>query len=103
MIVSFFGAAVVRGPTDVLVDERGAGRWRGKGLAVEAVREDRLDAAIAGGAHGPRALTGLLEPRGVVAPGEAQEAEAGAEALLGMRAPREDMTHDRRGCGPDRL
>src|SRR5437762_430537 len=103
MVLSFFGAAVVRGPTNVFVDERGSGRWHGERLAVEAVREDRLHAAIAGGAHGPRALTGLLKPRGVVAPGEAQEAEAGAEALLGMRAPREDMTHDRRGRRPDRL
>src|SRR5438093_5363129 len=103
MVVSFCRGVVVGRPADVLVDERGAGRWRGQGLAVEAVREDRLHAPIARGAHGPRALTRLLDPRGVVAAGEAQEAEAGAEALLGMRAEREDLAHDGGRRWPDRL
>src|SRR5437867_7563199 len=87
----------------MLMHGHGADRWGGERLALEAVREDRLHAAIAGGAHGPRALTGLLDPRGVVTAGEAEEAKTGAEALLGMRPPREDLTHHRRGRRPDRL
>src|SRR5262249_52414430 len=76
---------------------------RGRRLTVEPVLEDRFHAAIARGAHGAGALTCVLDPRGLVAAGEAEETEARAEALLGMRAPLEDPTHDRGGGGTDRL
>src|SRR5947209_3112601 len=103
MVVSFCRGVIVGRPADVLVGERGSGRWRGQRLAVEAVRENRLHAAIARGPERAGAATCLLDPRGVVAAGEAEDPEAGAEALFGMGAALEDLAHDRGRLRPDRL
>ena len=76
---------VVLGSADVVVLKR---PWRGgrfrQRLPVEVVLQDRLDALVARGTDGERARAGGLEPGGAVGLAEAQDAEAGTEALLGM-------------------
>ena len=59
--------------------------------------------AIRARAGGDRARARGLEPLGAVALGEAQDAEARAIALLGVRAVGEDRLHQLGGVGPDAL
>src|SRR5437016_1782802 len=64
--------------------------------------QDRLDRAVAGGADVIAAPAGGFEPCRAVAPGEAQNAETGAEALLGMGLGLHDRLDERDGGGTDR-
>src|SRR5438105_15537527 len=64
--------------------------------------EDRLDRAVAGGADVIAEPAGGFEPCRAVAPGEAQNAETGAEALFGMRLGLHDRLDERNGGGTDR-
>src|SRR5439155_19042952 len=80
-------------------------RGRGRGESVEAVLEDRVDVAVGARVDRAGAGAGGLEALGAVALGQAQDAEARAIALLGMRAIRENRLDQRggvraEGCGP---
>src|SRR5213080_3143404 len=81
-------SVVVARPADVPVVGQDAGRV-GNGrevLLIEAVVQDGDHALVGAGAEVQRAGAGPLEPRGRVALLETHEAEAGAVALLGVRA-----------------
>ncbi len=73
----------------------------GRGQAVEPVLEDRVDVAVGADADEQRAGTGGLEAGGAVAAAEAEQPEAGAVALLGMRAIGEDGGDEGGGLGAD--
>src|SRR6187401_1948514 len=70
-------------------------------LAIEVVLQDRVDASVGAGADLKRTRAGGLEPPGPVRRREPQDADAGPEALLGMRALCEDDLDQRRGAAPD--
>ena len=59
--------------------------------------------AVGADADGQRPGTGGLEAGGAVAAAEAEQPQAGAVALLGMRAVGEDGGDERRGLGADGL
>ena len=85
--------------------------WSGSKLAlacrlgrppVEPVLEDRLDRAVGAGADLEAAIAGRLEPLGAVLARQAQDAEAGAVALLGMRPALQDQRGEHGGARADR-
>jgi hypothetical protein len=71
----------------MLVDgSQGEGLGRlGRGQPVEPVLEDRVDVAVGADADGQGAGTGGLKAGGAVAAAEAEQPQAGAVALLGVR------------------
>ena len=89
-IVLSFPSVVVVAPAHVLVRERKRGLLLGRADAIESVLEDRLDVPVRAGAHPQRASARGFEARFAVALAEPKDAEARAEALLGMRALGED-------------
>src|SRR5260370_40978810 len=68
--------------------------WAHRGLPIEAVLKDGVDRAVRSGADLEAAAARRLEPLDTVLAGPPQDAEAGAEDLLGVRAGAED------GLGP---
>src|SRR5947208_13095523 len=58
--------------------------------SIEAVLQDRLDRAVGAGADVEPAIAGRLEPLGAVLALQAQDAETGPVALLGVRAAGQD-------------
>jgi hypothetical protein len=70
--------------------------------AIEAGLQDRVDRGVGARADLERALAGGLEPFGRMGAGQPQDAEAGAEALLGMGALAQDRGDQRLGAGADR-
>src|SRR5262252_7178777 len=102
LVSILFSSAVVVGATQVLVVAVEAGRTFGvQRLAVEPGLQDRLDAAVAEGAHRQRPLAGGLHALGAVAVAEPDDAQAGAIALLGMRSRLQDALGQlgcRRSC-----
>ena len=79
------------------------GAGRGERDLIEAVLEDRVDVAIGAGGDAARAGARGFQPGRAVALGQAQDAEARAIALLGMRAVGEDRLDEGRGLRADRL
>src|ERR1700730_18161592 len=76
---------VVAGATDVGVVGQQLALPGGAGRPfVEPMLEDRLDRPVGTGADVETAIAGRLQPVGAVLPRQAQYAEAGAVALLGM-------------------
>src|SRR5262244_26076 len=71
--------------------------------SVEAVLEDRSDGAVASRADVIAAPTGSFEPVDSIFLGEPQDAEAGAESLLGMRLRAHDRFEQRERCRTDLL
>src|SRR5262245_25369827 len=71
--------------------------------SVEAVLEDRGDGAVASRADVIAAPTGSFEPVDSIFLGEPQDAEAGAESLLGMRLRAHDRFEQRERCRTDLL
>src|SRR6516162_5738000 len=71
--------------------------------SVEAVLEDRGDGAVASRADVIAAPTGSFEPVDSIFLGEPQDAEAGAESLLGMRLRADDRFEQRERCRTDLL
>src|SRR6202158_5740655 len=71
--------------------------------AIKAVFEDRTDRGEGASLDEYAASAGCIDARIVVAPGQRQDAEAGAKALLGMRPCRDDGLEKRRGRGPNLL
>ena len=60
-------------------------------LPVEPVLEDRLDRSVGTGADVETAVAGRFQPVGTVLAGQAQDAEAGPIALLGVRPALQDQ------------
>lgn len=58
--------------------------------AIKSVLEDRTDRGDGASLDEDAASTGCIDARIVVAPGQRQDAEAGAKALLGMRPGSDD-------------
>src|SRR5262249_14471646 len=74
-----------------------------RGLPVELVIEDGADRSVAEAADVDRARGGSFEPIATECAQEAQDAAAGAEALLGMGAALQDEFAQRRSRRPDAL
>jgi hypothetical protein len=70
---------------------------------VQASREDGLDAAVARGADRPGPPAREFHPRGPVAARQADDPQARAEALLGVRPAGEHGPGGRGSLGADRL
>jgi transposase len=82
---------------DVGMEDRGRVRWAlWRGSPIEFVVEDGFDGAICPGADLDGALGGGLEARRAEGAGEANDAETGAVALLGMGPALEDLLAERR-------
>ena len=80
------------------------GRLRGapgRRLPIELVVEDGFDGAVGPGADLDGALGGGFETLGAEGPGEADDAQTGAIALLGMGPAFEDLLAQRRGRRAD--
>ena len=75
---------VVAGTTDVLVEQARVVRLAR--LAVLSIPQDRGDRAVRAGAQGQRACAGSIQPLGVVVRCQPEDADAGTEPLLGVRA-----------------
>src|SRR4249920_233762 len=71
--------------------------------AIEAALEDRTDRGDGASLDQDAASAGGIDARIVVAPGQRQDTEAGAKALLGMRPGLDDGLEKRRGRGTDLL
>src|ERR1700694_4755407 len=71
--------------------------------AIEAALEDRTDRGDGASLDQDAASAGRIDARIVVAPGQRQDTEAGAKALLGMRPGLDDDLEKRRGRGADLL
>src|SRR5258708_26976360 len=100
MSIRFSSSLVVTGAAQVVVAAVGGERpWRRKGLAVEPRLQDRFQASVAEGAHRERPLAGSLDAISAVAVAEAEDAEAGAEALFGMRPRFQDALGQLGGRG----
>ena len=82
---------VVPRPAQVFVDgARERGRGRRQPEVIEPMFEDGVDMPVGARADGDGAGAGGLQPGGPVALDEAEDAETGAVALLGVRAVGED-------------
>src|ERR1700750_2390100 len=68
---------------------------------IEVVAQDRGDGAVGACTDIDPALTGSLDAIGAVAAHQPEDAEAGAEALLGVRLGDEDHLHQVSGGGTD--
>jgi hypothetical protein len=71
--------------------------------AIKAILEDRTDRGDGASLDEDAAPAGGIDARIVVAPGQRQDAEAGAKALFGMRPGRDDGLEECGGRGADLL
>src|SRR5215472_2191363 len=69
--------------------------------AIEVVAQDRNDGTVRAGTDIDAALTGCLDTLRAIAAHQAQDAEAGAEALFRMWLGLEDQLNQTRGGGAD--
>src|SRR5215467_10814427 len=92
----------VGGAADVVVRYRRSVRGRCRLSAIEAVLEDRVDGTVGARPDLERPAAGGLEPLAAIGLGQPQDADAGAEALLGVRAFAQDDLDQRRGVAADR-
>ena len=74
-----------------------------KKSAIKAVFENRTDRGDGASLDLDATSAGGIDARVVVAPGQRQDAEAGAKALLGMRPCSDDVLEKRRDGGTDPL
>lgn len=97
-------SVIVAGTADVGMVERKLRclGWLRQLLTVQALLENRVDRSIGASADLQPALTGCLEAIGAVLAGQAQDAEASTEALLGMRPVAQDDLDQSSGVGADR-
>ena len=70
-------------------------------LSLQALIEDRFDAAIGQGAEMQGPLTGGFEPGLTVDLGQTNDTQAGAESLFGVGARGHDVLHDQRALRAD--
>ena len=80
----------VGGAADVVVRDRRPVRGRYRPSAIEVVFEDRVDRAVGARTDIERAGAGSFEPFTPIALGEPDDADAGTEALLGVRTLAQD-------------
>ena len=80
-------------PADVTagVAGRAGGLLPGKGFAIELGLEDGGDAAVGAHVQSQSSLTSGLESVGAVCLSQAHQAQAGTEALLGVRTVRHEL------------
>src|SRR6516165_445529 len=88
--INHLSSVEVGGAADVVVRYRRPVRGLGRTLAIEIVLQDRVDGAIGARADLERAAAGDFESLVAVGLGEPQDADTGAEALLGVRALPQD-------------
>src|SRR5215467_15130124 len=96
------GSVVVAGAANVLVDQQrrfGAG---GRG-AFAAVLQNGGDRGVGSRAKHQRASAGRIDALGTIAFDQAQDADAGAETLLGVRPRAQNDIDEHGGVGTDRL
>jgi hypothetical protein len=74
----------------------------GRPSAIEVVLEDRVDRAVGARTDLERPAAGGLEPFAAIGLGQPQDADAGAEALFGLRTLAQDDLDQRRGVAADR-
>src|SRR5690349_10868041 len=86
---------VIVGATHVAVLERCLAGCLPRESLVETMLEDRCNRAVSGHADVAAAPAGGLHARGAIAFDEAQDAEARAEALLGVRFGLHDRLDER--------
>src|SRR5277367_3485969 len=91
-----FSSMEVTRPTDVVVDYRRLVRGRSVPLAIAVGLQDRVDRAVGSRADLQRPAAGSLQPLGPVVFDEPHDADAGAEALLGVGALAQDDLDQRR-------
>src|SRR6202047_4471497 len=96
-----FSSMEVTRPTDVVVDYRRLVRGRCVPLAISVGLQDLVDRAVGSRADLQRSAASGLQPLGPVTLDEPHDADAGAEALLGVRALAQDDLDQRRGLGAD--
>jgi len=97
-----FSSMEVTRPTDVVVDYRRLVRGRCAPLAISVGLQDRVDRAVGARADLERPATSGFQPLTTVDLGEPQVADAGAEALFGVRTLAQDDLDQRRGVAADR-
>src|SRR6201999_2300356 len=91
----------VGGAADVVVRYRRPVRGRCRPLAIEVVLENRIDRAVGARPDLERAGTSGFETFAATRLGQPQNAGAGAEALLGVRALPQNGLDERRGVAAD--
>jgi hypothetical protein len=90
---------VENSPTGIFVNAPAGSNGLGPRETVETVLEDGVDVAIGAGLDGAGPSAGRFEPLRAVPLGQAQDAQAGAIALFGMRTVREDRLDQREIAG----
>src|SRR6516164_1700981 len=88
--INHLSSVEVGGAADVLVRYRRPVRGHGRPLAIEVVLQDRVDGAVGARTDLERPAAGGFQPLATMGLGQAQDADTGAEALLGMRALPQD-------------
>src|SRR3974377_1279647 len=96
-----FSSMEVAGAPDGAVTGRGPRRGGCGPLAIGVGLQDRADGGVGARADLKRAGAGGLEPLSPVALGQPQDADAGAEALLGVGLSGEGELDERRRVTPD--
>jgi len=86
---------------DIVVSYRRPVRGRCRPLAIEVVLQDRVDRAVGACTDLERTTASGFEPFAAKALGEPQDADAGTEALLGVRALLQDDLDEGRGVLTD--
>src|SRR5258708_33136122 len=100
--ITLLGSVVVIGSANGLVDQqRQLGGAAGGALAV--VFQDGGNRGVGPGAEHQRAGAGGIDPFGAIALDQAQDADAGAETLFGMRPRAQDDIDQYGGVRADRL
>jgi len=96
-----FSSMEVGGATDVAVDDRRPVRGGCGPLAIAVGLQDRADRGVGARTDLKRAGAGGLKPLNPAALGQPQDADTGAEALLGMGLLGEDELDECRRVTPD--
>ena len=91
----------VGGAADIVVRNRRPVRGRYRPSAIDVVFENRIDRAVGARPDLDRPAAGGFEPFTPIALGEPYDADAGAEALLRMRALPQDDLDQCRGMAAD--
>src|SRR5580704_9305253 len=92
----------VGGAADVVVRYRRPVRGHCGPSAIEVVLQDRVDRAVGARTDLERPATGGFQPFAAIRLGEPQDADAGAEALLGVSTLAQDDLDQGRGMAADR-
>src|ERR1700674_5814849 len=96
-----FSSMEVTGATDVGVRNRRPVRGSCGPFGFEVVLQDRIDGGEGARADLQRPAASRLQPVAAIALDQPDDADRGAEALLGVRALAHDDLDQRRGIAPD--